>query len=158
MHLTSPLPCLFCCLHSCYYPTNFASGAIHTSFRKHRLGMDDTKNISENVHFIPFEMHTSNPNGDSSTPPLSSAHEGDYIPSDAHQTKNKFDRLDVVNAFHQAFILAGGTERLVQHANEDYKDFIKHYAKLLPSSASSALGETTDITINHNLPRTALDQ
>lgn len=119
--------------------------------------MDDTKDTDSNVHFIPFELHTSSPNADSSTPPLSSAHEGQYLPSGEPDLSKKFDRADVVNAFHHAFLLAGGTERLAQHANEDYKDFLKHFSKLLPSGASSALGETTDITINHNLPRTALD-
>ena len=68
-----------------------------------------------------------------------------------------FSRRDVVNAFQDAFEMIGGTTRLAQWANEDPSQFFKLYARLLPSQASSALGESNTMIVKHVLPRTALD-
>lgn len=69
-----------------------------------------------------------------------------------------FSRKDVVNAFTNAFELIGGTPRLALWAHANEGDFYKLYSRLLPSQASSALGEANEIVIKHVLPRGALDK
>ena len=128
--------------------------------------MDDTKDTPTNVHYIPYDESPP------PTPPTPAEHQAEqkalffpesmediasYVRSVHSQPKPNFSRKDVVTSFQTAYEAVGGTTRLAMFAAENYSDFIKHYAKLLPSQASSALGETTDITINHKLPRTALD-
>ena len=49
-----------------------------------------------------------------------------------------FTRKDVVLAFQTAFELTGGVPRLAIWANDNYTEFTKLYARLLPSQASSA--------------------
>ena len=71
--------------------------------------------------------------------------------------KKDFTRADVVKAFQTAFEAVGGVTRLALYAHENYEQFIKHYARLLPSQASSALGESSTLVIEHRLPRTSLD-
>ena len=70
---------------------------------------------------------------------------------------NEFTRKDVVKAFTNAFELIGGTPRLALWAHQNESDFFKLYARLLPSQASSALGETNELVIRHILPRGPLD-
>lgn len=73
--------------------------------------------------------------------------------------KNKdFTRKDVVTAFSNAFELIGGVPRLALWAHNNETDFYKLYSRLLPSQASSALGETNELVIKHVLPRGALDE
>ena len=73
--------------------------------------------------------------------------------------KNKdFTRKDVVNAFQNAFELIGGTPRLALWAHQNEGDFFKLYSRLLPSQASSALGEANELVIKHVLPRGPLDE
>jgi len=67
-------------------------------------------------------------------------------------------RKEVIHAFTDAFELIGGVPRLALWGHDNPTEFFKLYARLLPSQASSALGETTEMTIKHVLPRTALDQ
>lgn len=69
-----------------------------------------------------------------------------------------FTRKDVVQAFQQAFELIGGPIGLAAWASQNRSQFYKLYAKLLPSQASSALGETTEVVVKHVLPRTELDE
>lgn len=69
-----------------------------------------------------------------------------------------FSRKDVVSAFVNAFELIGGTPRLALWAHQNEGDFYKLYSRLLPSQASSALGEANEIVIKHVLPRGELDQ
>jgi len=69
-----------------------------------------------------------------------------------------FSRKDVVASFQAAFEAVGGTTRLALWANEHYTEFAKLYARLLPSQASSALGEAQVHKVLHVLPRSALDE
>lgn len=73
--------------------------------------------------------------------------------------RNKdFTRKDVVQAFTNAFELIGGTPRLALWAHANEGDFYKLYSRLLPSQASSALGEANELVIRHVLPRGPLDE
>ena len=73
--------------------------------------------------------------------------------------RNKdFNRKQVVTAFSNAFELIGGVPRLALWAHANTSDFYKLYARLLPSQASSALGEANEIVIKHVLPRGELDK
>jgi len=73
--------------------------------------------------------------------------------------RNKdFSRKEVVTAFNNAFELIGGTSRLALWAHQNEGDFFKLYSRLLPSQASSALGEANELVIRHVLPRGALDE
>lgn len=73
--------------------------------------------------------------------------------------RNKdFNRKQVVTAFSSAFELIGGVQRLALWAHQNQDDFYKLYARLLPSQASSALGESNELVIKHVLPKGALDQ
>lgn len=69
-----------------------------------------------------------------------------------------FTRKDVVNAFQQAFELVGGIPRLALWANENQGEFYKLYARLLPSQASTALGESNRMEIVVNVPESKLDE
>lgn len=69
-----------------------------------------------------------------------------------------FSRKEVVTAFNSAFELMGGIPRLALWAHENQTDFFKLYARLLPSQASQALGETNELVIKHVLPRGPLDE
>lgn len=75
------------------------------------------------------------------------------IPKNPH-----FTRKDVVNSFQQAFELVGGLPRLAIWANENYGEFVKMYSKLLPSQASSALGEANVLRIETCIPKGPLDE
>ena len=66
-------------------------------------------------------------------------------------------RKAVINAFVNAFELIGGVPRLALWAHSNPRDFYKLYARLLPSQASAALGESNEIIVRHILPRTSLD-
>jgi len=68
-----------------------------------------------------------------------------------------FTRKDVVNAFQSAFELVGGVPRLALWANENYTEFTKLYARLLPSQSSSALGESNVLRIEMAIAPSALD-
>ncbi len=74
------------------------------------------------------------------------------IPRDKDMSRKK-----VVAAFTDAFELMGGVPRLALWADKHPTDFYKLYARRLPSQASSALGETNEVTIKHILPRGSLD-
>ena len=69
-----------------------------------------------------------------------------------------FSRKQVVEAFATAFELVGGIPRLALWAHHNESDFYKLYARLLPSQASSALGESNELIIKHVLPRGPLDE
>ena len=69
----------------------------------------------------------------------------------------EFTRKDVVNAFQKAFELVGGPIALAVWAMENRTDFYKLYARLLPSQASSALGESNELIVKHVLPKSELD-
>ena len=66
-------------------------------------------------------------------------------------------RQDVVNAFHRAFLMTGGVPRLTLWANDNYTEFARLYARLLPS-ATVNIGIQAAPRIIHALRPTALDQ
>ena len=70
----------------------------------------------------------------------------------------EFTRKDVVVAFTNAFELIGGTPRLALWAHQNEGDFFKLYSRLLPSQASTALGESNELIIKHVLPKSSLDE
>ena len=70
----------------------------------------------------------------------------------------EFTRKNVVQAFSTAFELIGGIPRLALWAHDNTTDFYKLYSRLLPSQASSALGESNELIIKHVLPRGPLDE
>ncbi len=87
--------------------------------------------------------------------PLTHLQEGKQIrvPKNPH-----FTRKDVVNAFQQAFELTGGVPRLAIWANDNYTEFTKLYARLLPSQSNSALGEANVLRIEMAVRPGALDE
>lgn len=72
----------------------------------------------------------------------------------------ELNRRRVVSAFMDAFELVGGVTRLTEWANDpkNYGDFIKLYARLLPSQALQLDDEKTKTYIGHVIPKTALDE
>lgn len=73
----------------------------------------------------------------------------------------ELNRRRVVSAFMDAFELLGGTPRLVSWADasdENYGDFLKLYARLLPSQASTEIDAAKERVIKHILPRSVLDE
>tara|TARA_R110002096_G_scaffold14507_2_gene50271 strand:- start:148 stop:465 length:318 start_codon:yes stop_codon:yes gene_type:complete len=73
-------------------------------------------------------------------------------------TRRELSRADVVYAFQSCFENLGGVPRMAMWADENPGDFYKLYARLLPSQASSVLGEKNEFVIKHVLPRGALDE
>ena len=66
-------------------------------------------------------------------------------------------RKRVVNAFMEAFEMVGGVNRLAYWAHENYSEFIKLHAKLLPGSSQKLLDDTEERVIKHVIPPTELD-
>ena len=75
------------------------------------------------------------------------------IPKNPH-----FTRKDVVQAFQASFELIGGVPRLALWANNHETEFFKLYSRLLPSQASSALGETNELRIQMHIAPGPLDE
>ena len=65
-------------------------------------------------------------------------------------------RQDVVNAFHRAFTMIGGVNRLALWASQNEDEFYRLYARLLPS-ATVNIGVQMAPRIIHALRPTALD-
>jgi len=70
----------------------------------------------------------------------------------------ELNRRRVVSAFMDAFELVGGTPRLVEWANENYTDFVKLYARLMPSQSAESLPGDNQKVLKMILPKTALDE
>lgn len=87
--------------------------------------------------------------------PIKALKEGKTIrvPKNPH-----FTRKDVVQSFQSAFELVGGVPRLALWAHENYTDFAKLYARLLPSQSSSALGEANVLRIELAVKPGPLDE
>lgn len=68
-----------------------------------------------------------------------------------------FTRKDVVQAFQSSFELMGGIPRLALWGHENPTEFYKLYSRLLPSQASSALGESNQLEITVKVPHSPLD-
>ena len=69
-----------------------------------------------------------------------------------------FTRKDAVQSFQSAFELIGGVPRLAMWAHENTTDFYKLYSRLLPSQASSALGESNTMRIEMAVKPGPLDE
>lgn len=69
-----------------------------------------------------------------------------------------FSRKEVVRAFQSAFELIGGVPRLAIWADTNPNEFYKLYGKLLPSSNSSALGESSKLIIEMAIKPGKLDE
>lgn len=75
----------------------------------------------------------------------------------AKLTKREFEKQKVIDAFHMAFDMLGGVPRLVYWANENYTEFIKLYAKQLPSGAQLDVNASGEIQFKMVLPPSPLD-
>lgn len=69
-----------------------------------------------------------------------------------------FSRKDVVQSFQSAFELIGGVPRLALWADKNTTEFYKLYSRLLPSQASSALGESNTLRLEMAVAPGPLDQ
>ena len=67
-------------------------------------------------------------------------------------------RKQVVNAFHDAFQLIGGTPRLAIWADENPTEFFKLYGKLAPKQVEQETKHDGGLVIKHILPRGKLDE
>jgi hypothetical protein len=68
-----------------------------------------------------------------------------------------FNRMDVVNAFNNAFQMIGGVPRLALWANQNPDKFYPLYARLMPSTSVNITAEGTTLVIEHATPTTGLD-
>lgn len=76
------------------------------------------------------------------------------IPAD-YAFKRK-DRKFVEDSLHVAFDLVGGVPRLTKFAHENYGEFIKLYARLLPEAQKAETGPAV-VQVFHNVPQSPLD-
>jgi hypothetical protein len=76
------------------------------------------------------------------------------IPAD-YVFKRK-DRKFVEDALNVAFDLTGGIPRLTKWGHENYGDFIKLYARLLPEAQKAETGPAV-VQVFHNVPSSPLD-
>lgn len=102
------------------------------------------------VEFIPREVYEQEMKDTLSE--LAQSTKGLKIPQSGDLSRKR-----VVQAFLDAFEMIGGMPRLAVWANENPTDFYKLYARLLPSQASQALGESNELVIKHILPKGPLD-
>ena len=65
------------------------------------------------------------------------------------------ERTRVAQAFQDAFDLVGGVPRLALYADAHYRDFVKHYSKMIPRGVD--LNVSGNITIRPALPPSPLD-
>lgn len=71
--------------------------------------------------------------------------------------KDGFNRMDVVNAFQNAFQMMGGVSRLALWANQNPDKFYPLYAKLMPSTSINIQTEGNKLVIEHSVPSSPLD-
>lgn len=67
-------------------------------------------------------------------------------------------RAQMVDAFHEAFEMIGGVNRLAFWAHSNPTEFYKIYGKMLPSGATIDLNASGEIVFKHVLPPSKLDQ
>lgn len=75
----------------------------------------------------------------------------------ARRRKDGFNRMDVVQAFNNAFQIMGGVPRLALWANQNPDKFYPLYAKLMPSTSVNISTEGNRLIIEHATPTTPLD-
>lgn len=66
------------------------------------------------------------------------------------------DRQFVADALNVAFDLNGGIRRLATFGNENYGEFLKIWARLLPEAEKKESGPAV-VQVFHNVPQSALD-
>lgn len=66
------------------------------------------------------------------------------------------DRKFVEDALNVAFDLTGGIPRLTKYAHENYNEFIKLYARMLPEAQKAETGPAV-VQVFHNVPSSPLD-
>jgi hypothetical protein len=71
--------------------------------------------------------------------------------------RDGFNRMDIVQAFTQAFELIGGTTRLTLWANKNPDKFYPLFAKLLPATSLNITDPSATLIIEHSTPTTDLD-
>lgn len=72
------------------------------------------------------------------------------------RSRDGFNRSDVANAFHNAFVMIGGVSRLALWANKNPDKFYPLYSRLMPSTAIN-IGDNAQVVIQHAIPPGALD-
>lgn len=75
----------------------------------------------------------------------------------ARRKKDGFNRMDVVNAFNNAFQMMGGVSRLALWANQNPDKFYPLYARLMPSTSINIQSEGNKLVIEHAVPASPLD-
>ena len=75
----------------------------------------------------------------------------------ARRKKDGFNRMDVVNAFQNAFQMMGGVPRLALWANQNPDKFYPLYARLMPSTSINITSEGQKLIIEHAVPMSPLD-
>lgn len=66
------------------------------------------------------------------------------------------EREFVADAMHAAFDLTGGVPRLIKYGHENYAEFIKLWARMLPEAQKHETGPAV-VQVFHNVPPSALD-
>ncbi len=75
----------------------------------------------------------------------------------ARRAKDGFNRMDVVNAFNNAFQMIGGVPRLALWANANPDKFYPLYARLMPSTSLNITSTGDKLIIEHSVPSSGLD-
>lgn len=75
-----------------------------------------------------------------------------YYPTGRMRKSRSLTRADVIQAFHFAFEMIGGTPRLALWADANPEDFYKLYGRLLPASTTTELDGPQEVIIRHALP------
>lgn len=75
----------------------------------------------------------------------------------AKRKTDGFSRMDVVNAFQNAFQMMGGVPRLALWANQNPDKFYPLYSRLMPSTSINITNEGNKLVIEHAIPASALD-
>lgn len=66
------------------------------------------------------------------------------------------ERKFVEDALNVAFDLTGGVPRLIKYGHENYAEFIKLWARLLPEAQKQETGPAV-VQVFHNVPQSPLD-
>ncbi len=115
--------------------------------------MDDMDERANIVEFIPAEEYTEELRqmGETLSALSENSRQNVVIP-------RVLGRKRVTQAFMEAFEVVGGVNRLAYWAHENYGEFIKLHAKLLPGSSQKLIDDTEERVIKHVIPPTELDR
>jgi hypothetical protein len=70
----------------------------------------------------------------------------------------EISRTHMRDIFNDVFELVGGVPRMAHWADKNYGEFMKLYARLLPTAVAGQMEHTGEIVIRHVLPKGALDE